>query len=177
MSRLTLYLARLIGLFSIIMVAVVLARGSAAVMNAVADPQAMFLYGVISLGLGVAMILGHNVWSGGVLPVVVTLTGWLIFTKGVMLLALTPEALQTMMQRMDYPANAQLYVFPALAIGVYMCWAGFTSDSGGIRNPAVAPADRTAGGCVPCHAAIQDSNWRMRQSEHGGLWREANCST
>jgi hypothetical protein len=98
-------------------------------MNAVADPQAMFLYGVISLGLGVAIILGHNVWSGGVLPVVVTLTGWLIFTKGVMLLALTPEALQTMMQRMDYAANAQLYVLPALAIGVYLSWAGFTSDA------------------------------------------------
>jgi hypothetical protein len=129
MLRLTLYLARLIGLFSTIMVGVVLARGSAAVMNAVADPQAMFLYGVISLGLGVAIILGHNVWSGGVLPVVVTLTGWLIFTKGVMLLALTPEALQTMMQRMDYAANAQLYVLPALAIGVYLSWAGFTSDA------------------------------------------------
>jgi hypothetical protein len=129
MSRLTLYLARLIGLFSIIMVAVVLARGSAAVMNAVADPQAMFLYGVISLGLGVAMIVGHNVWSGGVLPVVVTLTGWLIFAKGVILLALTPEALQAMMQRVDYPANAQLYMLPALAIGAYLSWAGFTSDA------------------------------------------------
>ena len=129
MSRLTLYLARLIGLFSIIMVAVVLARGSAAVMNAVADPQAMFLYGVISLGLGVAIILGHNVWSGGVLPVVVTLTGWLIFTKGVMLLALTPDTLQTMMQRMDYAATVQLYVLPAFAIGVYLNWAGFTSDA------------------------------------------------
>ena len=63
------------------------------------------------------------------LPVVVTLTGWLIFTKGVMLLALTPEALQTVMQRMDYATNAQLYVLPALAIGVYLSWVGFTSDA------------------------------------------------
>jgi prepilin signal peptidase PulO-like enzyme (type II secretory pathway) len=75
------------------------------------------------------MILGHNVWSGGVLPVVVTLTGWLIFAKGVMLLALTPETLQTMMHRMDYQANAQLYVLPALAIGAYLSWAGFTSEA------------------------------------------------
>ena len=28
------------------------------------------------------MIVGHNVWSGGPLPVTVTLLGWLIFLKG-----------------------------------------------------------------------------------------------
>jgi hypothetical protein len=127
MPRLTVYLARLIGLFSIVMVAVVFARGGKTVMDAVADPQAMFLYGVISLGIGIAMIIGHNVWSGGVLPVVVSLTGWLIFGKGVLLLALSPEALQNIMQRMDYAAHAPLYLLPALAIGIYLSWAGFAA--------------------------------------------------
>jgi hypothetical protein len=36
----------------------------------------MLVYAIISLAVGVAMILGHNVWSGGALPVVVTLVGW-----------------------------------------------------------------------------------------------------
>jgi hypothetical protein len=53
----------------------------------------MRAYAIISLVVGVAMIVGHNVWSGGVLAVVVTLVGWLILLKGVALLVLSPDAL------------------------------------------------------------------------------------
>ena len=129
MSRLTIYLARLTGVFAIIAVAVVFVRGSGAVMAAIADPQAMFLYGLISLGLGLAMVLGHNVWSGGALPVAVTVVGWLIFVKGLMLLLVTPPTLQAMLQKMDYAANGQLYLIPALLLGIYLTWAGFAKTA------------------------------------------------
>ena len=42
------------------------------------------------------MVLGHNVWSGGALPVVVTLVGWLILAKGLLPLYLPPETLTGM---------------------------------------------------------------------------------
>jgi len=82
MSQLTVFLARLIGLFTILIIAALLLHGSAMVQAATADKSVMFTYALISLALGLAMILGHNVWSGGALPVVVTLVGWLIFAKG-----------------------------------------------------------------------------------------------
>src|SRR5690348_14216277 len=37
---------------------------------------------------GTALVIGHNVWSGGVLPVVVTLLGWLTLIKGIALMAM-----------------------------------------------------------------------------------------
>jgi hypothetical protein len=46
------------------------------------------------------MILGHNAWSGGRLPVVVTVAGWLILAKGLLLLFVTPEALSQLLERM-----------------------------------------------------------------------------
>jgi hypothetical protein len=53
--------------------------------------------------------------SGGALPVVVTLVGWLILAKGLLLLFLTPEA---------HPG----------AIGIYLTWAGSPRRrSGGSR--------------------------------------------
>jgi hypothetical protein len=76
MSRLTVFLARFIGLFTVVLVVALLVRGSATVEAAVADAPVMLVYAIISLAAGVAMILGHNVWSGGALPVVVTLVGW-----------------------------------------------------------------------------------------------------
>jgi hypothetical protein len=38
--------------------------------------------------MGVAMVVGHNVWSGGALPLVVTPVGWLILAKGLLLLVI-----------------------------------------------------------------------------------------
>src|ERR1700686_325102 len=86
-------------------------------------------YAIISLALGLAMILGHNVWSGGALPVVVTLVGWLILAKGLLLLFLAPEALSRLFGRMQYGEHIYLYVAPSLVFGLYLTWAGFTTTT------------------------------------------------
>jgi hypothetical protein len=129
MPRLTVFLARLIGLFIILLISALLLRGSATVEVAIADRQLMFTYAIISLAIGLAMIVGHNVWSGGALPVVVTLVGWLILAKGLLLLFLTPEALTQSLERMHYGEHIYLYVAPSLVIGLYLTWAGFTSPT------------------------------------------------
>jgi hypothetical protein len=127
MSRLTIFLARFIGLFTILLLVGLLMRGGAIVEVAVADWPIMLVYAIISLATGLAMILGHNVWSGGALPVVVTLVGWLILAKGLLLLFLTPEALTRNFGRMQYGEHMYLYFAPALVIGIYLTWAGFTA--------------------------------------------------
>jgi hypothetical protein len=129
MSRLTVFLARFIGLFTVVLVVALLVRGSATVETAVADGPVMLVYAIISLATGVAMILGHNVWSGGALPVVVTLVGWLILAKSLMLLLVTPDALQQIFDHMQYGEHYYLYLAPSLVIGLYLTWAGFTAPS------------------------------------------------
>jgi hypothetical protein len=63
MSRLTVFLARLIGPFTVLLIAALLLRGSAMVEIAIANKPLMLTYAMISLAIGLAMILGHNVWS------------------------------------------------------------------------------------------------------------------
>ena len=46
----------------------------------------MLLSGMVATAAGIAVVLGHNVWSGGALPVVVTLVGWAALLMGVALL-------------------------------------------------------------------------------------------
>jgi hypothetical protein len=129
MSQLTVFLARLIGLFTILLVGVLLIRGSTIIEAAAADGPLMFTYAIISLALGLAIILGHNVWSGGALPVIVTVVGWLIFAKGLLLLCLTPEGLNDAIQRMHYGDHMFLYLAPSFVIGLYLTWAGFTTST------------------------------------------------
>jgi hypothetical protein len=129
MSKLTVYLARYIGLFALLVGTACLARGSAAIEAAVANGPAMLVYAVISLAAGLAMILGHNVWSGGALPVVVTFVGWLILAKGLLLFFATPDTLTHLLGRMQYGDHYSLYVAPSLIIGLYLTWAGFTAPA------------------------------------------------
>jgi hypothetical protein len=90
MPRVTALLARGIGLFTVLLVAAFMVRGGFVIAATAADGPVMLTYAIISLAIGVAMIVGHNVWSGGVLPVVVTLVGWLIFLKGLTLCCFRP---------------------------------------------------------------------------------------
>jgi hypothetical protein len=127
MSQLTVFLARLLGLFTIVVVAVMLLRGGAMVNAALADQPVMLTYGMISLALGLAMVLGHNVWSGGALPVVVTLVGWLILAKGLVLLLVAPETITRIYAQAQHREHFNLYLLPSLVIGIYLTWAGFTA--------------------------------------------------
>ncbi len=129
MSRLTVYLARLIGLFALLVGAGCLVRGNAVIESTVGNGSVMLVYAMISLAVGLAMILGHNIWSGGTLPVVVTLIGWLALAKGVLLFFVTPEALIQLLEQMQYGEHYALYVAPSLFIGLYLTWAGFTASA------------------------------------------------
>jgi hypothetical protein len=127
MSRLTIFLARSIGVFTLLLVVCFLLRGGAVIETSAADGPVMLSYAIISLAMGVAMVVGHNVWSGGVLAMVVTLFGWLILAKGLLLLVLSPEALTGMMHRIRYEEHYPFFLAPAFVTGLYLTWAGFTT--------------------------------------------------
>jgi hypothetical protein len=127
MPRTTVLLARGIGIFMVVLIAGMMTRGMSIVTATVSDGPVMLAYAIISLGSGVAMIVCHNVWSGGLLPVAVTLLGWLIFLKGLVLLLLPSETLSRAVGQMHYGDHLYLYLAPSLAIGLYLTWAGFTT--------------------------------------------------
>src|SRR3974390_1563090 len=95
MSPLTIFLAKLLGLYCIIVPLAMMTRKQsaiAAVMALIGNPPLLLLVEVLGLAGGLAMIIGHNIWSGGALPVVITLLGWLMAIRGAALLALSPDA-------------------------------------------------------------------------------------
>jgi hypothetical protein len=106
-----------------------LVRGNAVIESTVANGPIMLVYALVSVAAGIAMVLGHNVWSGGTLPVVVTLVGWLILVKGLLVFFATPEVLTQLLEGMQYGEHYLLYVAPSLVFGLYLTWAGFTASA------------------------------------------------
>jgi hypothetical protein len=103
MLPLTAFLGKLIGLYRIIAAATMMANKRASVesINALMrNPPLLLFVEVLGLLAGLAMVVGHNIWSGGALPVIVTVLGWLIAIRGTVLLAL--------------PQDTKLRIFEAL---------------------------------------------------------------
>jgi hypothetical protein len=68
MSPCTIFLSRLIGLYCIFIALSMMARRQATVETVTAllqNPSMMLILGVITLAAGLAMVLAHNIWSGG----------------------------------------------------------------------------------------------------------------
>lgn len=128
MNAATIFLARLIGIFSLVVVAGLLVRGGAVIEAVLADRQVMLIIAIISLGLGIAAILSHNIWSGGFLSVVVTLVGWWTFAKSLVLLFLSPDVISALLKQMHYHEYNTVYLVPAFVIGVYLTWSGFAAS-------------------------------------------------
>ncbi len=94
MSSRTIFLARLLGLYCLVVALFMFTHKQATIdiVTALVYSQAqLFFIGLIGTSAGLAMVLGHNIWSGGVLPVVVTVVGWLSLLKGFALLFLSPD--------------------------------------------------------------------------------------
>jgi len=89
MSLRTVFISRMLGLYCLIASLIMFAQKSAMVEmenTLVHSPAMLFIAGIITLVAGLAIVVGHNVWSGGAAPVTVTLLGWISLIKGVLLL-------------------------------------------------------------------------------------------
>ena len=93
MSPLTIFLAKFFGLYCIVLAVTMMVRKQSAVstMRAlIQSPPLLLFVELLGLAGGLAMVIGHNIWSGGALPVVITLLGWLMAIRGGALLAISP---------------------------------------------------------------------------------------
>jgi hypothetical protein len=128
----TIFLSRLLGLYFIVVGLAMLANRRATVEIVAAlvhNAPLMFIGGLIALVTGLAMALAHNVWSGGVLPVVVTLIGWITLLKGALILFLPPEAaVGFFLGDLHYESFFPFYAAFLLIFGAYLTYGGFRSS-------------------------------------------------
>ena len=129
MPFLTVFLAKLIGIYCVVIAAAMLLRRRETIrtINAmVDDPGMIMIAGVIALMGGIAMVLGHNVWTGGVLPIAVTVGGWVIAAKGAMLLLMPSSMLRRFFEALRYDRFFILYMGVTLLLGICLAGAGFS---------------------------------------------------
>ena len=129
MSALTIYLSRLIGVVTLIIAAAMLADKSlvvAALGYLGQDRAPLLILGFIRVTCGVGIVLVHNVWTRGFWPLVVTLTGWALLVRGVMVLFVPPDVMAALMTKTHVVDFYYLYAAIPLVLGTYLSLRGFS---------------------------------------------------
>lgn len=129
MCKETRFLCRLLGLYCLIIALAMLVQRETTVATIAAllhDRPLLYVLGVWCLFAGLAVTLVHNIWSGGPATVVVTVIGWLTLLKGAALVALPPaQTAELYLAQLRYQQLYPLYACVTLALGAYLCYAGF----------------------------------------------------
>ncbi|MBV8097589.1 MAG: hypothetical protein JOZ31_00380 [Verrucomicrobia bacterium] len=124
---LTHFLARLLGLYCLVISIMMLSRRQAVLAiltNCVQNRALLFLVELLGLAAGLAIVLGHNLWSSGLLALIVTFIGWLALIRSIILLFLSPEAIGRFIRAVRYEQNYYLFTAIPLFFGLYLTVAG-----------------------------------------------------
>jgi hypothetical protein len=133
MPQRTKFLSKLIGLYCVLVALSMFAHKEANVemmRELMHSPPLVYVVGLMAVVAGLAMVLGHNVWSGGAVPMIVTVIGWAALIKGALLLFLSPAAAaDVFLGGYHYAELFYFYAAGSLLIGTYLTYAGTKSTA------------------------------------------------
>lgn len=126
----TILLGKIVGLIYLITCLVCLARPKAvldATKSMAENPGILLFSGIFTMAAGVATAIGHNVWSGGILPTAVTVLGWMMLVKGVVLLFTPPQILLASYSILRSPQRFRLFMIPASLFAAWVTVLAFAA--------------------------------------------------
>lgn len=154
MPAVTIYLSRLIGVVMLIIALAMLADRDmvlVALGQFGIDRTPLLLLGFMRVAMGAAIVLVHNIWSRGFWPLVVTLTGWAILLRGVLVLFVPPDVMGSLIASSHVADFYYLYAAIPLVAGAYLALRGFSASVPPLELPArpAAPGIRPAAPKTP----------------------------
>ncbi|MFZ3180000.1 MAG: hypothetical protein WA156_07265 [Methylocystis silviterrae] len=129
MTPLTLFLAKLIGAYALIMSAWMLVRRDVALQmieSISREPVAIAFVGMIRLAIGLAIVIGHDIWSDTA-AALVSLVGWITLISGFLTLFLPPQTVRDIFARMAYEKRYPAFALISFALGGALLIAGFSA--------------------------------------------------
>jgi len=82
--------------------------------------------GIVLLLSGLSVVLTHNIWNAGFLPLVITRIGWVLIVRGILSMFVPGDGIVRMIRWFKVEEFSWRYALLVLVIGTYLTWAGFT---------------------------------------------------
>ncbi|HEY4511979.1 MAG TPA: hypothetical protein VJH55_04015 [Candidatus Paceibacterota bacterium] len=126
MIETSIFLAKVLGLFSVISAIVVMFRYKKTIAlekEVVADEGLAMFAGYTILLLGILLVVSHQVWTAD-WRVVITIIGWLVILKGLGRI-LFPEAVKKLIEKKQSKPAFVTGEIALFCIGLYLLYYGF----------------------------------------------------
>ena len=123
------YIAKVFGLTGVLLSLVFLASGGGLIdrlIESMSEGGFLFMSGTYTLIIGVALVVGHNVWDGS-WRVVITVIGYLTLLKGIVLLA-WPDAMLEITKGMQEGGVMQVQILFGVVFYGWLTWMGFRRE-------------------------------------------------
>jgi hypothetical protein len=130
MRRRTIYLSRLLGLLILIAAISMLVdkrRALETMRSLLHDQSALMIIALLGTAAGLAIVLGHQVWSGGTLSVMVTIFGWALFVRSTVLLFLPLPVMAQLVEWFRFDEWFYRYLGLSAVLGLYLTGHGFVA--------------------------------------------------
>ena len=128
MAPTTGFLGKLLGIYLVAISIGMLAsrRRTLATLDEMARSGPWMLFsGMVATAAGLAVVLAHNVWTGGALTIAVTLAGWMALFKGLALLVVPPNAMASAYKAAGYERYFYAWMGAVLALGLWITLNAF----------------------------------------------------
>jgi predicted phage tail protein len=123
----TLFLAQLLGSFSVILAVVIILRRKL-IVHVVSDfltnRTLAFIVGALEVLAGLVLVIKHSAWNGA-LETVISMLGWLLLLEGIFYLFATKRVLRKLIQWLDNKSAYYFFALLYLILGVYLVYVGF----------------------------------------------------
>lgn len=125
---LSLFLAKIIGLFLCIVAGALLFNRKSIVLlfSLYQHPEAVLITGFLDTFIGLALVLTHNIWIMN-FQVIITLVGWILLVRGIGRI-LFPKSVVGMLEKYKKMQSLiTVLLVIVFGIGAYLAYMGFTA--------------------------------------------------
>lgn len=88
-----------------------------------------YVIGMIALPVGLLLVLSYNYWDAGLLPLVITIVGWIILLKSVLVFVASSQQLGKIVRNVMIKRWWFGYVIVVLVVGAYLAYSGLMMTS------------------------------------------------
>jgi uncharacterized protein YjeT (DUF2065 family) len=119
------YLAELWGILMVIVSLALLVKDGHVkrLFSKIESEESLFMWGMVSVIIGVSMVLSHNVWVKN-WQVVVTILGWASLLKGLMLL-FAPDYVKKLAKQIENKQWLSYVLVAMVFVGLILTYLGF----------------------------------------------------
>ncbi|MEX0934737.1 MAG: hypothetical protein WDZ70_00220 [Candidatus Paceibacterota bacterium] len=126
MSELSIFLAKMLGLYFLLLGVVGLLRKEQLkeMIREIGDNSAiLWTVAIVELGVGIAIITGHSIWTGW--PIVISAIGWAFLAEALFYILFPQKTIKKLTRRLTRPGWYSVGVIITLALGLYLAGLGF----------------------------------------------------